>query len=261
MRLFVPLSVGLVLSTVALATAHGDEPAGRWHVAVEGTTEMPLSMGGRLTFETPGRVRLAVGLGVLPLPYVATLNQALLAAGAYDPRFGGTLSDTLTGSLVARGQFGWRPWYDRGWYFSAGYSSVSLGSSTSVLGQVSGLLDRVPPELDKYIDAYASDYVSEDRAPTYALDTTLHMLTFEVGHQWLAFDRLIVRWAIGFGGTFAANVAIEPEAKGYSEDDVLAQFARDAEERLNELFTTYGFIPMISFGVGYRFEGPEAADD
>ena len=214
----------------------------------EGTTDLPLAISGRVMVESPGRFRLSGGLGVMPRTYAALLDQVITAAGGYDGRFGPVFVDTLTSSLVARAELGWRPWPDLGWYADAGYSVVTLGSASAAESFIGGLT-ALPAEL-----------VTSVEARHYRVGATVHLAVVEVGYEWLALDALTLRWALGFAGTMAAKVSIHPEGREYPTNDPVAAFAHGAQDRLHDVLTHYGFMPTVGFSVGYRFDGPATTE-
>ena len=245
----ITLGAALVLVTIdGPAHARPPDKEPRWHVVAEGTTDLPLAISGRALLESPGRFRLAGSLGVMPRPYVQLLNQIIIAAGGYDRRFGPVFVDTLTSSLVPRVQLGWRPWADLGWYADLGYSVLTLGSASAAESFVGGLVP-LPDELMRQIESRH-----------YRVEATVHLAVVELGYEWLALDALTLRWAVGFAGTFAASASIDPEGREYSTDDPVTAFSNQAEGKLHDLLTSYGFMPTIAFGLGYRFDGPRTVE-
>ena len=132
-----------VLATVLTSLAFAPSAlASPWHLGAEVTTDVPAAISGRVSFEMPLRLRLSTSVGVLPEPYVALINEVVVAAGGYDESTAAVVESALASSLVWRSQVGWRPLADWGLYFDAGYSLATLGA-----GSMARSFWRSPPEL------------------------------------------------------------------------------------------------------------------
>ena len=215
------------------------------HLDLRAQTDFPLSVGGRLNLELPGRIQLNTALGVLPGAYVDVINSGIVSAGGYDRFTAYVIRDALRRSLVWRSHLGWRPFEKRGWYFEAGYALVSLGLAfTPQDALVAALGDDAPGVPDDV-----------DRALTYDIRSHLHMIDVESGWRWLlAGDRIVLAAALGFAATVDARTHIEPRYSNEVTDSGPARaLANIGEHHLDEIYERYVFTPVATVSLGYRF--------
>jgi hypothetical protein len=205
-----------------------------WHVLVEAATDFPLSVGGRVAFETPARVRVGGYLGVLADPYLDLAETvASGVSGDLDPATMELARSALESSLVARGFVSWSPFRGRGFYLLAGYSYIHFGgdlTSTEVLEQ-------------------ATNYSGEDPVNGRArLDAGLHGIHGELGYRFYA-GPVTFRLSLGFTGTVAAHTRIDVTSDEGQEE--ANQLAEEGETVLQDTLTRYAMAPTLGFGVGY----------
>lgn len=218
---------------------------GPFHLDLRAQTDFPISVGGRLNAELPGRIQLSTAFGVLPGAYVDVINSGIVSAGGYDRFTAYVIRDALRKSLVWRTHLGWRPFEKRGWYFEAGYGLVSLGLAfTPEDALVAALGDDAPGVPDDV-----------DRAFTYDIRTNLHMIDVESGWRWLmAGDRIVLSAALGFAATVDARTEIEARYPNDVTDSGPARaLAEIGERRLDEIYERYVFTPVGTVSLGYRF--------
>ena len=73
------------------------------------------------------------------------------------------------------------------------------------------------------------------------------MLETELGWRWYVAGNFTLRASLGFAATLGASVEVEAL---YTIDD----YEDIATDRLTGAYRSYGFLPLIGFGAGYRFE-------
>jgi hypothetical protein len=215
------------------------------HLDLRAQTDFPLSIGGRINAELPGRIQLSTALGVLPGAYVDVINSGIVSAGGYDRFTAYVIRDALRKSLVWRTHLGWRPFEKRGWYFEAGYGLVSLGLAfTPEDALIAALGDDAPGVPDEI-----------DRAFTYDIRTHLHMIDVESGWRWLmAGDRIVLSAALGFAATVDARTEITARHPNVVTDSGPARaLAEIGERHLDEIYERYVFTPVGTVALGYRF--------
>ena len=218
---------------------------GPFHLDLRAQTDFPLSIGGRLNAELPGRIQLSTALGVLPGAYVDVINTGVVSAGGYDRFTAYVIRDALRKSLVWRTHLGWRPFEKRGWYFEAGYGFVSLGLALTPEDVLVAALGNDAPGVPDEVD----------RALTYDIRTNLHMIDVESGWRWLlAGDRIVLSAALGFAATIDARTRIEPRYSNAVTDSGPARaLANIGENHLDAIYERYVFTPVGTVSVGYRF--------
>ena len=234
-----PLVFTAVLFCCSLSAAALDSE--HWHLSAEVTTDLPVQVGGRIQLETPHRIRLSTALGVMPGGYVQLINAVLVDAGAYPDATADLIESTLKESLVWRTHVGWRPFSDHGFYFEVGYTLVTLGGAATGQELLAGIVGASAP---------AGAGESRD----YDVASTLHLFDFELGWEWVLWDALTLRAAIGLIATVAASSTVEarfdvvPALRG-----AVDSFERFSESYLVDTYTSYVFSPVASVGLGYRF--------
>lgn len=222
----------LLLAALASSTqAWARAPEQPWFTDLELATEAPLSAGPRLVVEGPHRVRVGAQVGWLPDSYVSLINTASVALGGYDEQVARLVELALDDSAVARFDLGWRPWAEHGFYFQLGYRYVTFG------GQVEGLqiADLIGEELPDRARPYA-----------YQVDASLHMLDLELGWQWFLPWGILLRAGTGLAATFSSSATVDAVR-------TMDQYEDTATARLNTIFANYGFSPLLTLAVGYRF--------
>jgi hypothetical protein len=230
------------LPRAARAQAGGaSAPATRgWHLEAGVGTDFPVQVGARVGAEMPGRVRLSTSLGILPGPYVDAINGIVVATGAYGRDEADLVSNTLSTSLVWRTHVGWRPIASAGFYVDAGYGLVALGGGGTAAEIIAGLTDRdVPP--------------GAGQLPISA-KSTLHMLDVEVGWRFPIGPHFAAWTALGGAFTLGSSTRLTPDATNDPRIDQAARAIADAgARRLDDIYTSYVFTPVLSLGVAYVF--------
>ena len=217
-----------------------EEEPKRWHLDVQAQTNFPVDIGGRLSLEMPGRLRLATSVGALPGSYVDVMNDVAVATGAYTKTTAKVLRGALQRSLVWRLHAGWRPFPRRGLYLEAGYGLAALGGGLTS-GDVLALITN-------------NGSIANDGGTAFDVSAMLHMIDAEVGWQWQVLDdHLVLRAAIGYAGTLAAQARIEPTFNPGPLAPIVNHWTRRAEDELESIATRYIHTPVVTLGVGYRF--------
>jgi hypothetical protein len=239
--LLLVLLLGLPLAALPTATAAARPKPHAWHVAVEGVTSFPIDAGGRLSVELPLRLRLGTTFAAIPDAYVDAVNALVVAAGGYGDDTGAIVSDALDSSFVWRLAAGWRPFAAHGFYFELGYALALLGAGAEgqTLFDAAVTIDLPPGAEETYIRR------------RYEFDSTLHLLTVEVGWEWVLGDAWVIRVA---GGMIAAvgsqtRMGYRTRRGGTLEHDEISQ----AYERwLDDVYCSALFVPTVTVALGLR---------
>ncbi|MBM4398140.1 MAG: hypothetical protein FJ087_20945, partial [Deltaproteobacteria bacterium] len=213
-------------------------PTDDWHLRAEFGTDLPVQVGGHITLEMPYRLRFSTSFGYLPAGYVGLINAIAVAAGGYDQNTADLIDETLSSSFVWRAHFGWRPFRHYGFYFEAGYGLARLGGGAAaeeVIAAAAGTSRNRPKETG-----------------SYGIKTQIHMIDAEIGYEWILWKHVTIRAAVGFAGTVGAATSISPPSSS-KFPKVAAEFARDSEAYLDDVFTSYVFTPVVSVAAGWRF--------
>lgn len=238
----------VLLALTAMATAAraepsaGDEPSTEpsWHLGAGAGTDFPLGVGARGYAEAPFRLRLSTSLGILPGPYVDTINTFVVAAGGYDDAMADLVKSTIASSLIWRTHLGYRPFEALGLYGEVGYGLVALGGSAAASTLIAGVTGRSFPSTET-----AGDHVFDAVA-------TLHMLDVEIGWDLPLAEGFELRAALGGAFTVASHTTIEPRFTPRAER-LVDEFTTYGEQYLDDTFTSYVFTPVVSLSAGYRF--------
>lgn len=218
------------------------EPSG-FALDVGAGTELPISVGGLVAAEVPGRILFQVGLGVMPKGYVNVVDTFLTSVGAYNQSVSGIVRGSLGNSFVLKASAGWRPFSSLGFEILGGYTLMTLGGSV-------GASDA--------INAVLGDTGSALRVPAGAnvdipLAATLHNVHVTLGWRWLlAEDHLVIRASLSYLQTVAANMNVSLANLG-----AVAAYEGQVNTVLNDaiqpLFKTYAKAPTVGLSAAYRF--------
>lgn len=217
------------------AALAGDGP---YHLDLHVETRLPSHVGGRVAAEFPGRVRLAVGAGVLPGPYVDLVNAVVVAFNGYDERTAEVVKSSIQSSLAVQVEAGWRPLKRYGLVFDVGYQLLTLGgnaTSADVLYAASGV--DVPDTGD---------------GRSFDASSTLHQISVQVGWEEVIAGRVVIGGTLGGLFTVGAHSTVEP-----AFDPLIAEpWERAGDEAaawLDETYLQYVHTPTVTLRVGYRF--------
>jgi hypothetical protein len=210
-------------------------PAEGPHVDVIAQTVAPLSVGGRLQAELPGRFRIAGHGGVMPKAYVAALSGLAVAVGAYDAEIGTTVQDSIAPALVVGGSIGVRPAKNAGFVMDVGWQYMDVHTSVDTAVVAGSMLG---------VDAAA-------QAPG-AIDghTAIHMVTADLGYEH-SFKGFFFRAALGGAFTVSSKTQIAaPESNTYAAARAVMDSSAQVVDKVLE---GAGFLPTLSIGMGARF--------
>jgi hypothetical protein len=205
---------------------------------VTATTLVPLSLGPELSVELPGRVLAHAHFGWMPELYSNGITGVLEDAGVYDDSVGALVDGAFQGATTWRFGVGWRPFSAAGLELGASYVRLGMNGSTTT-GEIMRL---VPPELAERI-AEQTGNIGLD------LDSTLHQVMLGVGWRWLIAERLVIRANLSYLQAFDSRSEIEIESF-----PALTQLTEPIVNGvLHDHYMQYVKIPVVGFGVGYRF--------
>jgi len=216
-----------------------------FHLDVGFGTELPISVGGVVTAEVPGRILLQLGLGFMPHGYAYAIDGFLTSVHAYDQTVSNVIRDALGNSFVLRAGAGWRPFKDHGFEITAGYTLMALGGATTA-GDV--------------INAVLAEGGSSQRVPASAmsaeipLSATLHNFHASLGWRWLmADDHVVVRASLSYIQCLASNVGVSLAGMGGQAAAAEGTVNQALNGYLSPYFTTYAKAPTMGLSAAYRF--------
>jgi hypothetical protein len=221
----------------APASAGAADPAPTWHLAAGIGTDFPISVGARAHVEAPFRLRLSTSIGILPGPYVSTINAFVVGVGGYDDATADLITSALSSSLIWRTHLGYRPFQNHGLYGEIGYGLVTLGGSATGSELLAGVTGATLPPSDR------------TSPRTFDVASTLHMLDIEVGWDFPVSDHFQLRAAIGAALTVASSTTVDSGSTG--RGGVAAAFESAAAGYLDDTYTAYVFTPVLSVSGSY----------
>lgn len=215
-----------------------------FHLDLGIATEFPISMGGYVGAELPGRLLLQVGAGVMPGPYASAIDGVLVGVGAYDSVVSGFVKNALSDSFVLRLSGGWRPFAGHGFEILGGYTLVTLGGAATAGDIVNAVL----------AEAGSAQRVSSAMGPTIPLGATMHNVHVTLGWRWLvADDRVVIRASLSYLQCLAASASVKlPEGQGQGTAMEIA-INQDLNTFIEPYLTKYVKTPLVGLSAGYRF--------
>jgi hypothetical protein len=202
-------------------------------------TWIPLSVGPELSFELPGRVLAQVHLGWMPELYSHTLTDSLEDAGVYDSEISDLVDGAVRGATIWRLSAGWRPFPRAGLELTLGYAHVALDGATNS----DEVIPLVPDDVADEIAAEVGDDVDVN------LDSSIHHFTVGAGWRWVIADHLVIRANVGYLQAFASHSKLDIQGR----PDLTGMAAPTVESVLHDHYMRYVKLPVVGFGVGYRF--------
>lgn len=204
-------------------------------------TEFPLHVGGRLTVESPARLRYSLSAGALPAPYLDAINAVCVGAGWYSDTDAELISATLEGAVVVRNHLGWRPFRRSGFNFELGYGFVGLGGSLTGSEVLEVMAARDLP------DSLGSNLA-------FSATASLHQLDATVGYDAPLYRGLHLRVDLGAAVTLASSTVIEPEFDvPRLAEGAVDELASTGEDELNAIFLSYVHVPTLGVMLGWQF--------
>jgi hypothetical protein len=206
-------------------------------------TELPISLGGVVAAEVPGRILFQVGLGVMPKGYVNLLDTFLTSVGAYNQAVSGVVRGSLGNSFVLKASAGWRPFSGLGLELLGGYTLMTLGGSVAASDAINAVLGETGSPFR----------VPAGAAPDIPLAATLHNVHATIGWRWLlAEDHLVIRASLSYIQTVAATMNVS-----LANVPVVAAYEGQVNTAINDairpLFKTYAKAPTLGLSAAYRF--------
>jgi hypothetical protein len=211
---------------------------GSFALDLSASTWVPVSVGPEATLEVPGRLLLQVHVGWMPDLYGHALTDTLEDAGAIDARSGALVDGAVRGATTWRLAAGWRPLPKSGLELTVGYAHIAGNGQTST-GE---LLPLVPPDVGDRLRRELGD-------TDIHLRSSIHHFTLAAGWRWLIADRIVIRADLGYLQAFAADSTL-----GIDSRPDLARLAQPTVQSvLHGQYMRYIKVPIVGFGVGYRF--------
>lgn len=214
-----------------------------WHLDLEAATNMPIDMGGRLTLEVPGGFQLGTSLGSMPFFFTDAINAVAVGAKLYDQSTALILKTSLQNSLSWRLHLSWRPHPKSGFYMGMSYGLLVLN------GKLAGT---------SIADAVDTGSLSTlVRSLSFNINSTLHMLSGEIGYQFHFFrDLMSLRLAVGFTGTIAASTKIQSAVSSSTSAQIrtaVQNASNTAAASFDTMYKSYVLSPVVTIATGFRF--------
>jgi len=210
-----PLSLTAALAAATIAAHQPSDPG----LGLGVNTAFPLTVGGSVHLEGPGRLYLRSELGVMPRAYLNTLNDLLVEFDAYDRDTAELIADSLQSALVWRNHLGWRPFPRAGFTFSGGYTLVTLGGRTTAATAVAAATGfTLPAGADFDVD----------------VDATVHQVGGELGWHWRLGRNFSIEAALGGFYTLDAANQLEPQTS-QAVGVLLTPFVEQGEAYLDDV--------------------------
>jgi hypothetical protein len=227
------MSFASIVAAATLAAAPSRPPP---HLAIGVGTDFPIDVAAFARFEGPGRLRLTTSLGFMPRKYSDTLNDTLVELDAYDEATGELIAASLSEALVWRTHVGWRP-FQSGFFFSGGYTLVTLGGDAAGARVISAVTGReLPPAVSELVDVTAA--------------STLHQVSAELGWRWPVGERFGIEAVLGGFYTFSTSTKLTLEGEGARFQDELEPLLDAGEAYLDDKLGTYAHAGYV----GLRFD-------
>ena len=136
---------------------------------------------------------------------------------------------------------GWKPFASYGFYFGGGYTLTALGGGLTGAELLLAVTGKTFPR-------------SLDSQQSLNVNAVSHMLDLELGWEWLMYNNLVLRVALGGSFTLTSQTKIT----GTRENPPRFQAAVDelfraGEEYLDNTLQSYIHTPVIIVGVGWQF--------
>jgi len=221
------------------ASAPPSAGANPFALDLSAATWIPLSVGPELSFELPGRILAQVHLGWMPELYSHTLTDSLEDAGVYDSQISDLIDGAVRGATIWRLTAGWRPFPRSGLELMVGYAHVALDGATNS----DEIIPLVPDDVADEITAEVGNDVDVN------LDSSIHHVTFGAGWRWLIADHLVIRANVGYLQAFASHSKLDIQGR----PDLTGLAAPTVESVLHDHYMRYVKLPVVGFGIGYRF--------
>jgi hypothetical protein len=214
--------------------------AAQWHLDVGVGSHYPLEVAARATVEGPYRLLATASAGLMPSPYLASVDAILVGASVYSESTATLIEAALDNALVVRVMLGWRPFEDAGLYFLGGYSIAALGGGVTGAELIAGVTGRALPEgAGSNIQIAASSIVQQ--------------VNLEIGWRFQLWEQLYLQASIGGFLTVAASTTLTPEVNNPRSAAALESLASAGEVYLDDTLTDYVHSPLIGLQVGWTF--------
>ncbi|MFT3768611.1 MAG: hypothetical protein QM820_24460 [Minicystis sp.] len=215
-----------------------------FHLDVGFGTELPISVGGVVTAEVPGRVLLQLGLGFMPHGYAYAIDGFLTSVGAYDQTISNLVKNALGNSFVLRASAGWRPFSGHGLEILGGYTLMTLGGQTTAADVINAVL----------AEGGSSQRVPAGVNADVPLAATLHNVHVSLGWRWLlADDHLVIRASLSYIQCVASNVGVSLANMGGTAASMEGAVNQGLNNFLSPYFSTYAKAPTLGLSAAYRF--------
>jgi hypothetical protein len=169
-------------------------------------------------------------------------NAAMTGFDVYSDTVADIIELALRRSVVVRLEGGWRPLERRGLTLGGGYQLLGLGGDSTSLSLFGEAMD---PRLLERAQAVTGDL---------EVGVAAHMLTAEVGYEWVVKDHLVLTASLGFAGTVAAAARAEAtrDPRGALEGEVRGLAVDGVADYLDYVFEEWVHLPMIGASAGWR---------
>lgn len=195
------------------------------------STSIPVSVGGSIGLDLPGRFRLQIEAGVMPSAYVDLVNELANVVGAYGPSQASLVRSTMADAAVVRIMAGWRPAKKAGLEFYAGYSGIFATRGRLDADQIQTITGR--------------DIGNFGRS-SLGVQSSVHAVYLRAGWRILITDHLIVRLGIGLSVVTGTDTTVET-VPGVP-DAIVEEVTTSVADKILEV----GVLPDVSLAIGLR---------
>lgn len=227
------------LATFLFASPVRSEPL---RLTVGVGTDVPLGLGALVDAEVGPRIRFGVSAFWLPPGYVALADEVGQAAGGYNDITSALVRAATENALTLRLRSGWRPFADQGFFVEVSYTLLALGGAFSS---------------EDLAGASGQDPMGSDEAG-WDLSSTVHQVGFELGWRFVLPRQLSLR--VGIGASFTVAADVSAESRDPQRPMITDAIAVVGAEYLEQTYTRYVHVPVVSLAVGWDVLGADADD-
>ena len=209
---------------------------GPFELRLEASSVFPMMVGGGLTLETPGDLRLSLSAGVTPTLYIDAVRAAVGADGLASQSAVESLLAHMEEPFVFRFDYAWKPSWAKGFFISVGYGFIRAAATLPA--------GEVPEDLWSRIDGMTAE-------STAFMNVAIHMANAEIGYELDLADHWMMRIAIGGSFTFAARSDMRVSNVNDTAADI-DDGSTSADDYIESGLTKYGHTPTVSVSFGYR---------
>jgi hypothetical protein len=215
-----------------------------WQAFAQLGSDFPLFMGGSVGVRLSEKISLGVGYGFLPKPYAKAIGNAIdrfSDTSGYD----NVLVNGTDSNHILRFSVDYHFKGRAGWNLGTRFYSLKADGRENI-NDVEVLTGTTFPVLKAFLTASGRELL-------FFSNFSMTVLELHTGYTWKLMKSLFLESTFGVSKVLSSDIELSSSSPGFDASNAGRNAYNDAQTKLDEAISKYGYAPFLSVNLVYEF--------